>query len=100
MNAEIKKRLDSAIESQRRGQDFDAFVYLHDAVTLLNDRGNDGAVERTTLKPLTLGELKRQVDAAVSEIDSHVKGLGCNFWFPGGEKEFVWAIGDFEIRRR
>ena len=50
------------------------------------------------LKPLTLHDLKRQVDGAVSDMDSFMKQVGITGVIP--EKDFLWSIGDFEIRRR
>lgn len=50
--------------------------------------------ESTTPKPLTLADLKRQVDAEVE----HWKGRGYDLSITGQLN--VWSIGDFEIRRQ
>lgn len=55
--------------------------------------------ENPAPKPLTIYHLRRQVDAEISKLESHFAGMQCR-WIPTGETEFVWTIGDFEIRRR
>ena len=57
------------------------------------------AQQEKLLKPLTLNDLKQQVDAAFESNFVHQGFRDCGpDWNP--ETGLLWLIGDFEIRRR
>jgi hypothetical protein len=113
VNPEVKRLIDRGLNAQYMGASDDAWIALYDAISILNEQGNNHTDEfhhdwtpeeiekrKKSLKSMTLHDLKRQVDAAVSEMESHVKGIGFHLCCLKGEDGFIWTIGDFEIRRR
>lgn len=114
MKKDVNRCLNRALSELRAGENDRAFVALHDAITVLNEsavhkseKPPDPRVFRhdwtdeelrqmgLTYKPLTLADLKRQVDAALSAFEFRQCGPD---WNP--ETRLLWIIGDFEIRRR
>jgi hypothetical protein len=100
MKNTVIEHLDAAWVQIKTGNRLFAVDNLYWAVLELATAGKPTArVESSAQEnPLSLYDLKQQVDTAVIEMQKTAHLLSITRLIP--EVNFVWEIGDFEIRRR